>query len=210
MWIDSGKSPMDRDVDSPQDRNVEDVLPGHECSLFLVIDRAFLRNYPRYTEMRTDGSLQIKTTFPRFDFEALNGPRSLDDVMRWLGEAWAAFHFARLLDSADSRLLSRCDHCLSYFAYKRARLRTVKRGVFCPTCAGAGSVKRTALSRAKRLDTAAKAWIEFEAKRKSPIDSERIAAQVNKKHGTAYGSRWVTQNLSEIQVRVEALKNVKA
>jgi hypothetical protein len=209
MWIESGKSRTDPDVDTPVDRNVEDVLPGRPSSLFQMIDSFLLRSYPRYTEMRRDGSLQIKDTFPKFDTYALSGPGILTDVLKAHGAKWAAFHFSRLLDSPNSRYISRCDHCKRYFAYQRARLRTVTHGVCCPPCEGKGSVKRTVISRARRLDTAARAWIELEARHKGLVRPERVADQVNKAHGTQFGRRWVNQNLKEIQERVEALRNAK-
>jgi hypothetical protein len=207
MWIDSGKSRNDRDVDSPADRNVEDVLPGRVYSLFRMIDRSLLRNYPRYTQMKRDGSLQIIDTFPKFDQGALNGVWRLPETLRAHGVMWAAFFFSRFLNSPHSRHISRCDHCKRYFAYQRARLRTVTHGVSCPACEGKGSVKRTVISRAKRLDTAAKAWIELEARHKGRVQPEWVADQVNKAHGTPFGRRWVNQNLKEIQERVEALHN---
>jgi hypothetical protein len=208
MWIDSGKSPMDRDVDTPSDRNVEDVLPGRDHSLFQFIDRAFLRGHPRYTEMKRDGSLKIKDTFPRFDLASLQW--GLKGALEAHGVKWAAFHFSRLLDSPYSRNLSRCDNCKAYFAYQRVRLRTVTRGVFCSACEGEASMKRTQASREKRLDTAVKAWIEWESKRKGQVQPEWIAEQVNKARGTAFGRRWVSQNLTKIQERVEALRNAKS
>jgi hypothetical protein len=210
MWIGSGKSGHDWSVDAPADRNVEDVLPGREYSLFQKIDGALFRSYPRYTEMRRDGSLQIKDTYPNFDIDALNGPLGVRDVLEAHGESWAAFYFSRFLNSPDSRYMSRCDHCKRYFAYQRARLRTVKRGVFCPACDGKGSVKRTEVSRARRLDTAAKAWLAWEISHRGPVRTEWVADQVNKAHETAFGRRWINQNLAKIQERVEALRNAKS
>jgi hypothetical protein len=70
-------------------------------------------------------------------------------------------------------------------------------------------VKRTEGSRNRRLDTAAKERIEWESRRKGPAPPEWIAEQVNKRHGTAFGRRWVSQNLEKILERVEALHNAK-
>jgi hypothetical protein len=207
MWIDSGKSRTDKDVDSPADRNVEDVLPGRDYSLFQRIDWTLLRSYPRYTEMTRDGSLQIKDTFPKF--EVMEAPWTILDSLRAWGEKMAAFHFCRFLNFPDSRHISRCDHCKRYFAYQRARLRTVKHGVFCPACEGKASVKRTEISRAKRLDTAAKAWLEWNP-RKRIEQRQWVADRVSDAHATTLGRRWVTQNLTKIQERVEALQNAKS
>ena len=206
MWIDSGKSRTEREVDFPTDRNVEDVLPGRACSLALLIYRSLLRSHPVYKEMRRDGSQTITETYPRFD------PQShwkLEDALQAHGTKWAAFYFSGLLDSPFSRHISRCDHCKAYFAYHRARLRKVKHGVFCLACERQSSVKRTEGSRNRRLDTAAKERIEWESRRKGPAPPEWIAEQVNKRHGTAFGRRWVSQNLEKILERVEALHNAK-
>jgi hypothetical protein len=207
MWIDSGKSTTDKDVDTPADRNVEDTLPGRCYSLFFFIDRTLLRNHPRYAEMTRDGSLRITETFPRFGPQS--PPWSIRETLEDYGKRWAAFHFTRLLDSADSRHLSRCDHCKAYFAYQRARLRSVTHGVSCPDCEGKASAKRTLSSRDKRLDTAAKAWIDWEQKSKRQDQWRWVVDRVNKSHGTSFGRRWSSQNLEEIQKRVEALRNAK-
>jgi len=206
MWIDSGKSQTERDVDFPVDRNVEDVLPGRECSLALLIYRSLLRTHPVYKVMRRDGSQAIQDTYPRFD------PQSywkLEDALQAHGAKWAAFYFSKLLDSPFSRHISRCDHCKSYFVYERARLRRVKNGVFCAAHDGQGSMKRTERSREKRWKAAARAVIEWESKHKGTVQPEWVAEQVNKAHGTAFGRRWFSQNIEEIQKRVEALRNTK-
>ena len=206
MWIDSGKSRMNPEADTPADRNVEDLLPGRQYSLAQLIYRALLRNHPFYKEMHRDGSTKIVERFPKFQPSEFWG---LDEALKAHGAAWAAFYFSRLLDSPDSHSLSRCDHCKSYFAYERARLRMVKHGVFCPKCTAKASVKRTEASRNARFDTAARAWIEYEAKSHRMSQREWVAGEVNKCHGTAFGVRWVSQNLCKILKRVEALRNAK-
>jgi hypothetical protein len=214
MWIDSGKSGTDRDVDTPADRNVEDTLPKRPCSLFLMIDRILLRNYPPRTNMRRDGSLEIENTYPRFDSEMLQWGHKT--ALEEHGKRWAAFRFSQLLDSPYSRHISRCDYCKSYFAYRRARLRTVKHGVFCPDCEAKASVKRTEVSRSNAktplIETAAQKWIEWEAKSRHLAQAQWVAYEVNKRHSTRYGARWVTQNWNKngnIQKRVEELRNAK-
>jgi hypothetical protein len=206
MWIDSGKSLLNPEADTPADRNVEDVQPGREYSLALLIYRALLRTEPAYKELCRDGSQKIIEHFPRFDPQQF---LELDEMLKAHGRKWAAFYFSRLLDSRDSLSLSRCDHCKSYFAYERARLRKVKHGVFCPKCKGTGSVKRTEASRKARLDTATRAWIEYGGKPHRLNQREWVAGEVNKSHGTSFGARWVSQHLKEIQERVEAQRNAK-
>jgi hypothetical protein len=221
MWIDSGKSAMNQHMDSALDRNVKEVLPGREISLLLWIDRLFLRTHANYMGMRPDGSIGIKKQFPRFDwvmhkfrkhFDALGNLDALKGygpAMEEYGQMLAAFNMTNLLNSPYSRRVSRCDHCKQYFVYTRARLSAVKNGAHCPQCIGKASVVRTEASRAKRIETAAKEWVRLESKHKGQPEFERIADEVNKSHGTAFGRRWVSQNLAEIQKTVEALRNGK-
>lgn len=206
MWIDSGKSRTDQDVDTPADRNVEDVLPRRSESLFSYTYHGLLNSYPRYTGMRRDGTQEVKYDWPRFRSTDLDS--GIEIALEKYGRRMAMHYFASLLDSPFSHHINRCDHCKDYFAYRRARLRTVTHGVFCPACEGKGSVKRTENSRAKRLDTAARAWIEWKSRQKG-VQLEWVAEQVNKAHGTAFGRRWVSQNLIRILTRVEALRNGK-
>lgn len=211
MWIASGKDPSDSSVDAPATRNVEDLQPGFEFPLFGRIDRLLLHRYPRYTGMRRDGTIEIKDTFPRLDTTSPSFRfRQWQSVLQDFGQMWAAHDFSRLLDSPYSRRVSRCDRCKCYFAYDRNRLRTVNHGVFCQgqDCKGKASNNRTKRSRGKRLDTAAKAWIEWQSKRrKGQPDPGWITERVNKAHGTAFGRRWISQNLIKIQERMEALQH---
>jgi hypothetical protein len=232
MWIDSGKNPADPEVDTPSDRNTEVVLPGRHHSLFHVMSVGLFDHFPRYMGMRRDGTQgPIPGGEPRFQSsdltevmldlklarEHLQKPSdpvadvfyAVTTALETFGCRWAMYWFAKLLDSPFSHHISRCDRCKTYFAYQRARLRTVKFGVRCPKCASNGSVERTKRSRKNRLDTAAKAWVVWDSKHKSQPKREWVADQVNKSHGTAIGRRWVSQNLTEIQERVEALRNAK-
>lgn len=230
-WINSGKSRTDPDVDTPSDRNVEDVMPGRSISLFQFMSYALFDAVPGNTGMRRDGTQEVRRDTPHFQSsdlenlmldlkdarEQLGKPGSpntdfvyaLKTALEQYGERMALHYFAKLLDSPYSRHISRCDCCKTYFAYQRARLRTVKGGVFCPSCKGNAAVSRTRTSRSKRIDTAAKAWIEWESKREGQPDFEWIAEKVNKAHGQAFGRRWVSQHIKKIQERVEALRNAK-
>jgi len=207
LWIDSGKSPTDADVDAPAVRNVEDVLPGQSESLFDWLDSILFARHPVYASLRRDGSMGLGDTFPRYS--ETHDDRSIEDRLREYGAKFAAHWFVKLLDSADARCIARCDACRSYLAYQRARLRTTKRGVFCSRCKGKGSSKRTEISRAKRLDTAARAWGNWLTKHTDPPGLQWIADRVNNAHGTAFGRRWVSQNLTKIQERMEAQRNAK-
>ena len=217
MWVASGKSGADCSEDTPADRNVEDVPPGFEVSLFVQIDRLLLVRYPRHTAMRRDGTMGIKDTFPRLDAESASFRfGTWETVLQDYGQMWAAYDFSRLLDSPYSKRISRCDVCRSYFVYDRNRLRTVKHGVFCPACKGKASVIRTENSRNKRIATAAEALAEWEAlpesKSRRHAKGEAhdwVTKKVNEKHGTDFGKRWFTQNKEKVQAKMEEMRNAK-
>lgn len=210
MWIDSGKSRTDPNVDTPADRNVADVLPGRAWSLFEFLDGVLIARHALYASLRRDGSMGIGDAVPRYS--ETHEDRRMEDRLREYGAKFAAHWFVKLLDSADARRIARCDHCEGYFAYERVRLRTTKRGVFCPRCKGQGSRKRTENSRATRmgskLDTAAKAWLDWTS-RKRAEQRQWVANRVNDAHATTFGRRWVSQNLDKILKRAEALRNAK-
>jgi len=209
MWIDSGKGLMNPSADTPRDRNAEVVLPGRSTSLFRVMARFFDR-YPPQMGMRRDGTQGIlRKGWPYFQEEQL-ARQGLLGTLRMYGSEWAMYYFADLLDSPDRYRIARCDSCRTYFAYDRARLRTVKYGAFCPKCEPEGSVKRTERSRGRRLDTAAKAWQEWESKVKEQPEFQWIADRVNEEHGTSFGRRWVSQNQGKIKQQIEKLGNAKA
>jgi len=212
MWIDSGKSRADPGVDTPADRNVMDVLPGRAWSLFEFLDSILFARHALYASLRRDGSMGIGDTVPRYS--ETHEDRSMEDRLREYGAKFAAHWFVKLLSSMDARRIARCDNCGGYFAYERARLRIIKRGVFCPRsrCKGQGSRKRTEKSRARRMgskiDTAAKAWLNW-TPRKRAEQRQWVANRVNDAHDTTVGRRWVSQNLDKIMKRVEALRNGK-
>jgi hypothetical protein len=212
MWIVSGKEPLNPGADTPTKRNVEDVQPGFEFSLFEWIDSLLLVRYPRYTGMRRDGKIAIKDTFPHLDSASPSFQfGEWESVLQDFGQMWAAHDFSRLLVSPYSLKISRCDSCKCYFAYDRNRLRTVKSGVFCclPGCKGRASVKRTERSREKRIVTAAEAWAQWEAKRRRIPLHEWVTEKVNETHGTDFGKRWFTQHREEIQAEMEKSTNAK-
>ena len=235
MWIDSGKSPMDPDVDTPSDRNVEDVLPGRRLSLFQFMNSALFNVVPGHSGMRRDGTQEVRRDTPHFQSDDLENVMldlkaarehlgkpgnpdtdfiyALKTALEHYGDRMALHYFAKLLDSPYSRHISRCDCCKTYFAYERARLSALKRGVFCSKCKGFASVKRTEASREARLeallDTAAVAWTGWRYSRRDPDQREWVAKQVNKACRTDKKRKWVSQNLPEILKRVEALRNAK-
>jgi hypothetical protein len=205
MWIDSGKSLMDPDVDSPADRNVEDVLPGQSWSLFEEIRGLLFARHPFYASQRRDGSLGIGDEVPRFS--ETHADRSREDRLKEYGAMFAAYWFVKLLDSADAGRIARCDSCKAYFSFERVRRSPTKRGVFCSRCrAVKGSKKRTEVSRAKRIDTAARAWCDWATKHEGTPEPQWIASQVNEAHQTSFGRRWVSQHMAQIQQRVERRK----
>lgn len=208
MWIDSGKSEEYPDRDSPTERKVDVILPGKDYSLYDKMKVGLFWNLPRFMDMNKDGTLRVTGSVPSLDLSS-NPHIGLNAQLEDFGERFALYEFSLLLNSKDSRRIARCDECKSYFAYERSRLRTVKRGVFCPKHKVVGGTKRKQESRKTRFDSAAQAWIEWEAKRRHLGQKQWVAAEVNKRHGTNYGVRWISQNLTKIQERVEALRNAK-
>ena len=67
LWIDSGKSPSDAEVDTPADRRVDVILPGQSFSLFHLFENRFFRRHPQFTGMYRDGTQQIRRHWPRFE-----------------------------------------------------------------------------------------------------------------------------------------------
>jgi hypothetical protein len=249
MWIDSGKSSSDPDVDNPSDRSVEKVLPGRLTSLFRIINAGLFDHFPRHMGMRSDGTQGPTSGWPHFDIRAVAdlieelktarqalgytppGEGIFDGGLLFavrtqletFGRQWAMYWFAELLNSPYPRHLSRCDHCKRYFASERQR-SLVKCGVYCPgtACKSKASVARTERfrerSRSGWFDTAAQKWIKSESlpqkRRESQLEWEHrrrewVAVQVNQVHNTDFRKRWVSQNLKQIQERVEALRNAK-
>ena len=207
-WIDSGKNASDRAVDTPSERNVEDIPKGHTLSLAQWIRSEFLNLHPRWQEMRRDGTIGFADYPPNFDSVFLDGT-TLDESRKNFGRETAHYWFLRLLNSPYSRHIARCDKCRSFFAYQRARKRTAKNGVFCSECKGASSVERTQSTRERRtkekVNAAATVWAQWKPKSSRGLRSKWIAAQVRKqsKQKIIFTGSWVTRHQTEIQAEVE-------
>jgi hypothetical protein len=201
LWIDSGKDPAHPNIDSPAQRNVE-------ATLFRWINSVLFMRLPGTVQMYRDGTQRIQRNWPHFTERKLN-QRGLIGSLEDYGQEFALHYFAQLLNSPDRYRIARCDHCKRYFSYERARFRPVRHGVFCSSCKDKASVKRTKSSRENRLDTAAKAWLEWDAG--TQIEQRLwVADRVSEAHATTLGRRWVSQNLPKIQERVEARRNAKS
>src|SRR5437667_3900970 len=97
QWIDSGKSGPDRSIDSPQDRDTNQVPPGCEKSLFEIRADWLGRNPPRWW-LNRNGVVDIRTDPPRFN------PLDLDAH----AQDQAGYYLEVLLDSPTRERLSRC------------------------------------------------------------------------------------------------------
>ncbi len=212
LWIDSGKSGLNREVDTPLDRNVEDVLPGNQVSLFRLIDIHLFDHYPRYTGMRRDGTQRVKGNYPRFDTLDLMS-YGLQGAMETYGQRYAMYYFANLLDSPYSRHIARCDSCESYFTYQRAPRRSIMCGVFCANCKDKGSVRRNQSSRQRRtrnlVTLAADVWDRWRPNSHDGPRSTWIAARLNRKQPAGITGRWVTTHQQEIEAEVRRRKDAK-
>jgi len=213
LWIDSGKSFTDRDVDSPSARNVFDIPPGHSWQLSQLIYAEFLNVNPQWAEIRRDGTIGTIDLPPRFDSAVLEGTDWYDPLNRF-GRQVAHYWFLKLLNSPYSRHIARCDDCGSYFAYDRARKRTVNHGVHCSECKGQGSVKRTELVRQKALEKrvglAAEAWKQWPGMQAGPR-TKWVAYEVRKKSAQkiVFTSNWVTRHQAEIEAEVQRRNHAK-
>ncbi len=210
LWIDSGKNPTDRTVDTPADRNVEDVLPGQHVSLLRRINSGLLSQVPQWIGMTRDGRLATKWDLP--SLESVGGMDELDAPLEVFGRRMAMYWFIKLLDSPYSRNLARCDSCSIYFAYERAPKRTIKNGIFCSECKGSGSVKRTQSTRdrrnQRRVEIAASFWEQWKPDSRQGKQSTWVAGKVNarlmqlQELQIVITGRWVTQHQQEIELEV--------
>jgi hypothetical protein len=214
LWIDSGKSASDRGIDTPSERNVQDIPAGRTWSLFHRIDTEFFPMQPQWPEMKRNGTVAFRTPPPRFEGAWLEGI-DWSDPLHHFGRQTAYYWFVKLLDSPFSRHIARCDACRSYFSYKRARKRTVKNGVFCSACKGTGSVKRTQTTRDKRkkenIDSAADVWEKWKPNSSHGLRPKWIAAQVRERshQRIIFTGSWVTRHQEEIETEVNRRKNAK-
>jgi hypothetical protein len=205
LWIDSGKDNSNRSADTPADRNAEKIPRGHSMSLKWLIEKQFLNTHGRWTEMGSDGRLNIIDVAPRFKSDILQ-----EDVQNFalqgFGQETAMYWFVKFLDSPYSRLIARCDQCKSYFA--RIRERSVKTGVFCLKCNPKGAAKRTKSSRMRRkhelIRFATDVWGDWSPRygSRSKWVAERVNLKLLKKQDLITG-RWVTQHQQEIEAEVE-------
>jgi hypothetical protein len=195
LWIDSGKSPSNPGLDSPAIRNIEAVLTGQPSSLFERIERGLLRHVGTEVKMHPDGSWVPALKFLRFDCSELKEYSALEAFKRF-GRRVAMYWFLDLLAMPEARLIARCDSCRSYF--ERQRPRSVKNGVFCTTCKGKASVKRTNATRDARRaamwEVAAKSWNQWTYSHRSPDRPTWVAQQVNKECKSQIQRKWVSQN----------------
>jgi hypothetical protein len=153
--------------------------------------------------------------FLQFNPPQLNESLPTEQGAALWGRELATYWLMRLIASPAQKRLARCAICKRYFVYQRARAQ--RNETRCPSCDT--SQRRTTLTRSRRLETAAEAWLKSNSlsrkRRESPEEWESrrrewVTAQVNEAHGQAFGRRWVSQHLSEIQERAEALRNAKS
>jgi hypothetical protein len=213
LWIDSGKSGVDRQVDTPTERNVEDLPPGHKQPLGELYF-SFLQGHVPWPEMwrsgrQTRGEMAIK-----FESQEIE-KRGWKGAFEHFGQKTAVQWFARLLNSRYARNLARCDRCGVYFATERVRRKPSRSGAFCVEHRASGSRVRNRSWRARHkaamVDVAAKAWMDWKKSNRTPNQREWVAQVVNRSFGTVFTKRWVSQekNLTVILERVEALAHAK-
>lgn len=214
QWIDSGKNESDRAIDTPSERNVEDIPKGYTSSMAQWMRSEFLNLHPRWHEMRRDGTIGFADYPPNLESVCSDGNTS-DKSLKNFGRETAHYWFLRLLNSPYSRHIARCDNCRSFFAYQRARKRTARNGVFCPECKGASSVERTQSTRERRtkekVNLAATIWSQWKPKSSYGPRSKWIAAEVRKQSNQKiiFTGSWVTRHETEIVAEVERRNHAK-
>lgn len=203
QWIDSGKSGLDRKIDTLQDRDMYKVPPGYERPLIEILGAWVVRN-PPLVFVQGDGRREI-----------WNQVQHKRGIPASYAQDLAFHEFARLLDSPTRERLSRCDACRTYFERRRAPKRDtpIYHGVYCWNCKGKGGARRTVSSRDQRkkeiVGWAASCWAKWKPTPRHGKQSEWIAQQVNRElaqhhpvHDRITG-KWVTQNRKTIEAEVE-------
>ena len=210
LWIDSGKN-GDGDADTPSERNVE-YRPNDQSPSISDYFYVLEATEARYPIIRRNGTQDTKRLSFGIDLSH-SMMFGLESAARRLGEKVAMHYFARLLDSPYSRNLARCDSCRSYFAYERAPVRTIKRGVRCPNCKAKGSaVSKKAVRHQKQsamVNAAAEVWDKWTKPNRNPDKHEWVKHQVNKACGTSIQRKWVVQHEIAISQRMEELQDAK-
>jgi hypothetical protein len=213
QWIDSGHRFRSDVADVPKERSLFNH-PSHVSTLGNLIQNWLKRNPPSI------GALSGYVGFPGGlsdqppIFLQFNPPKLNEDLRPEVGGVlWAkelaTYCLFRLIASPAQNRLAFCSKCNRYFVYQRARAQ--RNETVCPSCNT--SAQRTKASRDRRksemLDMAARAWSLRNQSLSSAEQRAWVAKQVSKKCGTNIERKWVSQNLTEIQKRVEALRNAK-
>jgi hypothetical protein len=123
LWIESGKSGDNLDVDTPSDRNIDYIPQGYPYSLSQLLSFGIFKDYPQKVGMKKDGKICYEERYPRFTSV------EIEDLERgsaciYVGRKMAMYWFVVLLDSQFSHQISRCDSCNRFFSYERAPRRS--------------------------------------------------------------------------------------
>ena len=210
QWIDSGKD----GGEEPLTRYVNKVPPGYTESLLDVLRAWLNRNMPKPMLMNS-GKIAIGLQPPSLWELDENGRVKYLEPEKYAEEC-AVFHFAELLDLPGAHRVARCNNpeCRRYYLRGRLFKKKIKRGTYCGTCDGIGSVERTRVSRGarkqKQINLAANFWDEWKPTRRHGRKSDWIAQQMNKRAGSTLTGRWVSRNLKAIEIEVERRKHAKS
>jgi hypothetical protein len=208
QWIDSGKSGVDRIVDSAEDRSIRAVPPGYEQPLLDVLTEW---STSERLGVMFDKSGRTIIIYPHLDVDGIV------KTPRMAGRNYAIGWFKRLLDLPDCLRLARCTDCRMYFAYTKKPKGAAKNGTFCDDCKSAGGRHRMRSTREHRKATlisiASEFWPKWQPMPRYGKRSVWVAQQVNRctsKNAQALPNitgKWITQNQVAIEEEVERRKH---
>lgn len=213
QWIDSGKDA--RGIESPLRRYVNKAPRGYTEPLLEVLRLWLVRNMPKLVLMQS-GKVAIAVQPPNHWELDEHGLVKYLEPGKYAKEC-AIFHFKELLDTPGANRLARCNNpecSRPYYLRRRLpRKAEIKRGTYCGNCAGAGSMKRTKVSREVRrqklVNLAADSWNDWKPTRLHGKKSDWVAQQMNKQSDSAITGRWISRNLKAIEIEVERRKHAK-
>ena len=206
QWIDSGKDA--EGVESPFKRNLRDVPPGYSRSLILVLADWFQQVKP-LSWLEPDGTIGVGVGYPIAQKVDAQGCMYIDHAE--YARELAVTEFQMLLELPCAPKLTRCANpaCQSYYIRKRVRVNEIKRGTYCASCIGVGSLSRTKATREKRkqrlVEDAARFWVSWAQEKRRTTRSEWIAEQMNKasRPEVLVTSVWVSRNRIAIEMEIK-------
>ena len=211
QWIASGRDQLDLSREQPWTRSVRWFSDTYQERIDKTLQK-FLDRNPPPIEPDSDGRLEIPSHLwlPRPLAWPFPEPKLEDTLER--ARDYAISEFQEFLQSDCPQRLFKCDKCRKYFALTRKPRELILHGAYCKNCKSAGGARRVEDARKAQkkemLKTAAEAWSRWKyfhqySDRGGPDQRGWVAWQVNKRHSTDWGRKWVSRNLKNILELVE-------